>query len=174
MNSNKIVLVNPNQMKPVVAPLALDYLSQMLTAEGFEVDILDLAFDDDYRDMLTSFSRYFVNGFASLTDAFGLRVADYFAKNAPLAIGITIRNTDDCYFASQDFVLRRTKQISDEIKKHSNAPIVLGGVAFSGMPEAIMRYLNENFGIVGEGEAALPKFLQFLPKARFGRRCFTH
>jgi len=140
MNSNQIVLVNPNQMKPVVAPLALDYLSQMLTAEGFEVDILDLAFDDNYRDT----------------------VADYFAKNAPLAIGITIRNTDDCYFASQDFVLRRTKQISDEIKKHSNAPIVLGGVAFSGMPEAIMRYLNVNFGIVGEGEVALPKFLQFL------------
>jgi tRNA A37 methylthiotransferase MiaB len=140
MNINQIVLVNPNQMKPVVAPLALDYLSQMLTAEGFEVDILDLAFDDDYRNI----------------------VADYFAQNTPLAIGITIRNTDDCYFASRDFVLRRTKQISDEIKKHSNAPIVLGGVAFSAMPEAIMRYFDVDFGIVGEGEAALPKFLRCL------------
>ena len=140
MNSSQIVLVNPNQMKPVAAPLALDYLSQALTAAGFEVDILDLAFEDDYRDM----------------------VADYFAQNAPLAIGITIRNTDDCYFASRDFVLRRTKQISDEIKRYSNAPIVLGGVAFSAMPEAIMRYLDVDFGIVGEGEAALLKFLQCL------------
>ena len=140
MNSNQIVLVNPNQMKPVVAPLALDYLSQALTVAGFEVDILDLAFDDDYKDL----------------------VSDYFTQNAPLAIGITIRNTDDCYFASRDFVLRRTKQISDEIKKHSNAPIVLGGVGFSAMPEAIMRYLDVDFGIVGEGEAALPEFLQCL------------
>ena len=140
MNNNQIVLVNPNQMKPVVAPLALDYLSQALTTAGFEVDILDLAFDNEYKDM----------------------VADYFAQNAPLAIGITIRNTDDCYFASRDFVLRRTKQISDEIKKHSNAPIVLGGVGFSAMPEAIMRYLDVDFGIVGEGEAALPGFLRCL------------
>jgi len=140
MNSSQIVLVNPNQMKPVVAPLALDYLSQALTTAGFEVDILDLAFDDDYGDL----------------------VADYFAQNTPLAIGITIRNTDDCYFASRDFVLRKTKQISDQIKRHSNAPIVLGGVAFSAMPEAIIRYLDVDFGIVGEGESALPKFLQCL------------
>ncbi|HIE27296.1 TPA: radical SAM protein [Candidatus Poribacteria bacterium] len=140
MNSNQIVLVNPNQMKPVVAPLALDYLSQTITTAGFEVDILDLAFDDDYRD----------------------KVANYFAQSAPLAIGVTIRNTDDCYFATQDFVLSRTKQISDEIKKQSKAPIVLGGVAFSAIPVAIMRYLDVDFGIVGEGEVGLPKFLQCL------------
>ena len=37
MNSSQIVLVNPNQMKPVVAPLALDYLSQVNCRSNFQI-----------------------------------------------------------------------------------------------------------------------------------------
>ena len=140
MNDKQILFVNPNRMKPVVAPLALDYLAQSLDRAGFGVDILDLAFSDD---------------FGGLTE-------DYFTSNSPLAIGITVRNTDDCYYVSQDFVLRDVKVIIDEIKKHSDVPIVLGGVGFSGMPEAVMRYFDVDIGIVGEGEESLPKLLQCL------------
>ena len=154
MNNNQIVLINPNQMKPVVAPLALEYLSPALIGAGFVVDILDFAFIDHWsEDQPKSWDFGYT---------VALRVAEYFAQNTPLAIGITIRNTDDCYYASQDFILVRTKCLVETIKQHSDAPIVLGGVAFSGMPEAIMRYLNVDFGIVGEGEAALPQFLQCL------------
>jgi len=140
MNDKKILFVNPNRMKPVVAPLALDYLAQVLKQAGFGVDILDLAFNDDFEGL----------------------IEDYFASNAPLTIGVTVRNTDDCYYVSQDFVLREVKVIIDEIKTHSDAPIVLGGVGFSGMPEAVMRYLNVDIGIVGEGEESLPNLLQCL------------
>lgn len=138
MNDDQILFLNPNRMKPVVAPLAIDYLAQGLEKAGFGVDILDFAFNDDSEGL----------------------IEDYFSSNSPLAIGVTVRNTDDCYYVSQDFVLREVKAITDEIKKHSHAPIIFGGVGFSGMPEAVMRYIDVNMGIVGEGEKSLPKLLQ--------------
>ena len=69
----RVVLVNPNRMKPPVAPIALDYLAQALRDGGFEVDILDLCFSDDVRrDVEACFSRSDV-----------------------LAVAVTLRNADD-------------------------------------------------------------------------------
>jgi len=136
----KILLVNPNRLRPVVAPLALEYIAQGLREEGIEFDILDLAFSRDIRE----------------------DVARYFSRNSPAAVGVTVRNTDDCYYLSGDFVLERTKEITDEIRRHTDAPLILGGVGFSAMPEAILRYLDADFGIVGEGEEALPQLLRSL------------
>ena len=80
----KVLLVN--RMRPVVAPLALGYIAQGLSEEGY--DILDLAFSEDPR----------------------AEVDRYFSLNSPTAVGITVRNTDDCYYLSGDFVLEREKR----------------------------------------------------------------
>ena len=136
----KVLLVNPNRMRPVVAPLALEYIAQGLSEEGIGYDILDLAFSEDPR----------------------AEVDRYFSLNSPTAVGITVRNTDDCYYLSGDFVLERVKEITDEIRRCTDAPLILGGVGFSAMPEAVLRYLDADFGIVGEGEEALPQLLRAL------------
>jgi len=136
----KVLLVNPNRMRPVVAPLALEYIAQSLDEEGIGYDILDLAFSEDPR----------------------AEVSRYFSLNSPTAVGVTVRNTDDCYYLSGDFVLDRVKEITDEIRRSTDAPLILGGVGFSAMPEAVLRYLDADFGIVGEGEEALPQLLKSL------------
>ncbi len=137
MSSGKVLLVNPNQMKPVVAPIGLDYVGEALKEAGYEVDVLDLAFS---RDPEASIARYF-------------------AFNSVDAVGVTVRNTDDCYYASQDFIIPKVKTVIAHIKARTDAPLVLGGVGFSLMPERILRYCDVDLGICGEGEVSFPKLL---------------
>ena len=133
----KVCLINPNQMKPPVAPLALDYLAHALKKSRFQIDLLDLCFSADVS----------------------LEIESYFAHNDVLAVAVTLRNTDDTYLASQDFCIDRYKQVVDLLKAQTNAPIILGGSGFSIMPQAILGYYGLNLGIWGEGEFSLPLFV---------------
>ena len=144
MKKETILLVNPNQMKPPVTPVALDYLAQSLEEKEFVVEVLDLVFSTD----------------AELDIQSALRRMD------PLLIGVTVRNLDDSYLASQDFCLERTRKIIDLIKSHSGALLVLGGVGFSIAPEAVLAYCRVDWGIWGEGEEALPALAQQIVKKR--------
>ena len=138
---HRVLLVNTNQIKPPVAPLALDYLASAL--KGFEVDLLDLCFAED-------FTR---------------EIDGYFASSGAFAIALTLRNTDDTQFAGQDFFVPRLKEIADHLKSHTSAPIILGGAGFSIMPEAILQYCDLDLGIWGEGEISLARLLE---RARAG------
>jgi radical SAM superfamily enzyme YgiQ (UPF0313 family) len=140
----KVCCVNPNQMKPPVAPLALDYLAHALKKSNFQVDLLDLCFSNDIsRD-----------------------IEGYFARNDVLAVAVTLRNTDDTYLASQDFCIDRYKQVIDLLKVKTDAPIVLGGSGFSIMPQAILSYYGLDLGIWGEGELSLPLLVERIAAKR--------
>jgi len=132
----RVLLVNTNLMKPPVAPLALDYLASAL--KGFEVDLLDLCFAEDFAQ----------------------EIHRYFASNSVTAIALTLRNTDDTHFAGQDFFVPRLKEIADRFRSHTSAPVILGGAGFSIMPEAILRYCELDLGIWGEGEYSLPLLIK--------------
>jgi hypothetical protein len=45
----KVLLVNPNEMKPPVAPIGLDYIASALEGAGFTVDLIDLCFATSYE-----------------------------------------------------------------------------------------------------------------------------
>jgi len=138
--AEKALLVNPNRMKPAVAPLALDYLSSALMDHRFQVDILDLCFSLDWTQ----------------------DIDHYFADNSPVVVGVSLRNTDDTSLGSQEFFIPKFKQISDYIKSRTLAPLILGGAGFSIMPEAILDYLELDLGIKGDGEHALPLLIKKL------------
>ncbi|MCK7490742.1 MAG: radical SAM protein [Comamonadaceae bacterium] len=84
----KILLVNTNLMRPPVAPLGLDYLADSLRAAGHEPALLDLCFSTDVDADI-----------------------DAACRGTPDAIGCTVRNTDDCYFASGEFFLPKIRGI---------------------------------------------------------------
>ena len=132
--AEKVVLVNPNRMKPAVAPIALDYLAHALTERGFQADVLDLCFSPDWQEDINS----------------------YFARNSVSAVGISLRNTDDTSFASQQFFIPEFKDVIDEIRTRTSAPLILGGSAFSIMPEEILDYCGVDLGLTGDGEESLP------------------
>jgi radical SAM superfamily enzyme YgiQ (UPF0313 family) len=53
------------------------------------------------------------------------------------------------------------------IRRHSQAPIVLGGAGFNIHPAGCLDFLGADFGVYGEGEAAFPVLLDALPGSRF-------
>jgi radical SAM superfamily enzyme YgiQ (UPF0313 family) len=134
MSGQKVLLISPNRMKPGVTPVAIDYLAESLGNQRIDVDFLDLSFSEDVK----------------------ADIARAFSGPSFVAVGVTIRNLDDSYFASQDFCLKKSKDIIDLIKLHANAPLVLGGIGFSIAPIPALQYCDVDFGIWGEGEQAFP------------------
>jgi len=129
----RIVLVNTNLMKPPIAPIGLEYVAEAMVARGHVVHLVDLCFADDPEAFLKA------------------RLAD----TQPELVGISIRNTDDCYFTGQRFFLPRIRGMVEVARQSTVAPIVLGGVGYSVAPAAILDYLQADFGVLGEGEASL-------------------
>src|SRR5215471_4700130 len=99
-----VTLVNPNFVKPGVAPYALDILCSYLEAAGFDAEVLDLTFRES---------------------DWGL--AEYFAERDPIAVGVTIRNVGTVQPQEQRVFLPDHLAVINAIRAETSAPIVLGG-----------------------------------------------
>jgi radical SAM superfamily enzyme YgiQ (UPF0313 family) len=131
----QVALINTNRMQPPVAPIALDYIAEALHAAGHGVQLLDLCWEENPHSAIHHFFK---------NSAFGL-------------VGMTLRNTDDCALTSGQSFLSGFVELVQTVRENSDAPIVLGGVGFSVMPEQILAQANADFGIWGEGEFVLPE-----------------
>ena len=139
-----VLLINPNRMRPVVGPIGLDYLAEALAGRGFDPHLLDLALEPTSRAQLKKL----------------------LARLCPVAVGITIRNVDDCYFASQKFLLGPVRSLVRWLKRETEAPVVLGGVGYSVLPLPVLRWLGADIGIRGDGEEAMSLWLEALLAGR--------
>lgn len=140
----EILLVSLNkEANPFpVAPLGIAYIASSLKKSGHNVNAVDLCFSDNDKKLLAS--------------AVGAK--------EPELIGISIRNIDNLTFPKSIFYLPYIKEIVDLIKKLSAAPIIAGGSGFSISPEQILRYLDIKYGVIGEGETAIPSFADCISK----------
>jgi len=129
----QILLVNPNRLRPPVAPLALDYLSDLLWPQGAEVHLLDLCWEADPHAAL----------------------ARALPQLDPLLVGLTIRNTDDCFCASADYFLPSFANLVSAIRRYTPAPILVGGSGLSIAPAPILQALGADYAIHGDGEVPL-------------------
>jgi radical SAM superfamily enzyme YgiQ (UPF0313 family) len=135
--TRRVTLVNTNQVKPAVAPIAYDYLHEPLSRAGFQADLLDLCFSQDIETDIERYCRH----------------------NHPDFWGVTLRNTDDVYFSSQYSFLDAIREMVAALRRHRDVPIIMGGVGFSIMPEKILERCGADFGIVCEGEVSFPLLL---------------
>ena len=119
-------------MQPPVSPVGLDYVGTYLMENDEDVYLLDLALIRKDKRMPT--------------------LKDTIEKLQPNLIGLPVRNIDDCYCLSRDFMLPSIKEIVNYIRSLTNSPIVIGGVGFSVAPEEVMSFLDVDYGIVGDGE----------------------
>lgn len=129
----RVALVNTNRVRPPIAPIGLEYVAEALDAAGHTVEVLDLCWADDW---LAAVASFFDDG------CFGL-------------VGVTLRNTDDCTFTTRHSFLPEFSDMVGAIRARTEAPIILGGVGFSVMPEGILSRCRADAGIWGEGEHAL-------------------
>ncbi|MFN2365222.1 MAG: cobalamin-dependent protein, partial [Desulfurivibrionaceae bacterium] len=70
-------------------------------------------------------------------------------------IGLSIRNLDTVDSTAPDAFMEGVIEAVAFIRRYSRAPLVLGGPAFSIMPETILELLQADYGVVGEGEEML-------------------
>ncbi len=147
-NRVRVLLINSNRMKPAVAPVGLDYLDDALGSAGHDVQLLDLCFENEPLTALDSVAR----------------------RDTPDVIGISIRNTDDCYLAGQAFFLPEVRDLIARLRGYSDAPIVVGGVGFSVAPARILQFCGADFGIAGEGERSFVQLLESMARPETLRR----
>ena len=131
--SYSVLLVNTNVSQPLVSPVGLEYVGEALLEAKALVRVLDLAFEVDWATAL----------------------ARELGNSNPLIVGLSVRNTDDCCFATRKTFIPWIKEVVDETRRLTDALVVLGGVGFSVMPEDVLRLTQADAGIAGDGEVAM-------------------
>lgn len=135
-----ILLVNTNRMMPPIAPVGLDYVAEAVARYGCHVEVADLALSEDPT--------------AELREVIDQR--------EPTLVGLTFRNVDDCFWPSGRSFLPSLEELLKTIRGLTETPIVLGGVGFSIFAEAIVTRTGVDFGVLGDGEVAIPALLSAL------------
>jgi radical SAM superfamily enzyme YgiQ (UPF0313 family) len=120
-------------MSPPIGPIGLDYIAGAVREASIDVEFLDLGLVDEPVE----------------------KMRGYFSHRAPQLVGISFRNVDDCFWPSADWFVPGLKETIRSIRNMSQAPIVVGGVGFSILAEAIVKYSGADFGIRGDGESAI-------------------
>ncbi len=128
----------------VTIPLGLGLVCAATRAAGHEVDFLDLLAEPDPRGA----------------------VERAVARAKPEAIGISVRNIDDQCRESPRFLLEAVREVVAECRRGSKAPIVLGGAGYSIFPDEVLAFLDADYGIAGDGEAAFVALLDHLAAGR--------
>ncbi|HES58906.1 MAG TPA: radical SAM protein, partial [Caldithrix sp.] len=129
---SKIVLISCNNTQEPypVYPLGMTMIAEAARSRGHQVFEWDMLFNNN-----------------SLADL-GL----YIEKQQPDFVGMSLRNIDSVNFNQQESYIADYKSIADQVRKSSDAKIILGGSAFTILPEEILSTIGADFGIVGEGE----------------------
>ncbi len=86
----------------------------------------------------------------------------------PDFVGISVRNIDnvDSLATKKNWYLAPLKDLVSQIKEACGAPVIIGGPAFSIMPENILELSNADFGVVGEGEITFNRLIDDLLKKK--------
>jgi radical SAM superfamily enzyme YgiQ (UPF0313 family) len=142
----RVLLVSPNrEMLPdPVFPLGVAYVAAALEGAGHHVQVTDLCFVDDID--------------AALETAV--------AESDPDLVGISARNVDDVAYPRTTSYLAAYQSTVAAIRRHTRAPIVVGGSAFTIMPAEFLEALDVDYGVVGEGEAAAVELVSWLEHGR--------
>jgi radical SAM superfamily enzyme YgiQ (UPF0313 family) len=126
----KVLLVSANTLKEPypVYPLGLDYVSGAIAADH-QMQIVDMNSLGD-RDSL-----------ATIIGAF-----------SPDVIGLSLRNIDNIDTTDPRGFIGQYREIVDAIRNRTDVPLVLGGSGFTIFPGEILKALDADYGIIGEGE----------------------
>ena len=142
----RVLLVSANRehLPDPIFPLGLAYIAAAVKNAGHEIAVADLCFGrkpvDDLRQQVTRFQ--------------------------PEVIGLSLRNVDNAAYPLTVDYLALHREVVDTLHAICTAPVVLGGSGFSIMPQAYMRELDGDWGIVGEGERSFVDLLQALEQGR--------
>ncbi len=140
----KILLISSNIASTPysVYPLGLSMVAASLKDSGHDVRQFDFLASNHSKEALVKE----IKGFS------------------PQVIGVSIRNIDNVNLLNEQRYIDAVADIVKEIRMNTKAKVILGGSAFSIMPEAILNKVGADFGIVGEGESLILDFIKEIEK----------
>ncbi len=145
----RIFLLSTNTMiEPYpVFPLGMAVVASALTSAGHTVRQFDLLMED--RSVK--------------------RLVEALLEFRPDFVGISMRNIDtvDSFTSEESWTLDSDREIIHRIKENTEVPVILGGSAFSIMPEEILSYVGGDYGIVGDGGIL---FNQWIERVKQGEK----
>ncbi len=131
----KILLINPNILKPEIFPLGLEYTAEFLDSQGHSVMVHDMNIHKDLRGALVDQELVLIG----------------------------IRNIDSG-MGNQLFALGKIRDIVDNIKANYDGSIGIAGPAVNLMPEEIRTYLEVDYAIASKGFKAISTLIERLEK----------
>lgn len=138
----KALIVSTNHYKnpAPVMPLGACLVAEAGRRAGHTVSLLDLMFEDNPLEALRT------------------RIQ----SGKPDLIGLSVRNIDNNDLHNPLLLCEELTQITDIIRRCSDAPVVLGGAAIGVMPESLLRLSGAQWASLGDGEAAFTGLLTAL------------
>ena len=145
---SRILLISSNTaVDPYpVYPVGMAIIASALTAAGHEVRQFDFLVAEKSTSNLKKI------------------VADF----SPDYVGVSIRNIDnvDSFNIEEGYYLSGNQAVMKAIREATNVPVIIGGPAFSVMPEEILRFLGADYGVIGEGERTICNLIEALDAGR--------
>ena len=143
----RIAFVSGNQEKlpHAATPLGLLYVMAS-TPEHHEKEFIDLCFEADP----------------------GAALGDRLTAFKPDLVAISMRNIQNNDYAGVSDNLDYYAGLIERTRSSSAAPIVLGGAGFSIMPVELMKHLQPDYGIAGEGERAFRQLVDAIEDGASG------
>jgi radical SAM superfamily enzyme YgiQ (UPF0313 family) len=137
-----LISVNRERMPAPVFPLGLACVAGALKKEAHAVEVLDLCFSRDVAgDLQEAVTRF-----------------------QPELIGLSLRNLDNLTYPASISYLKEAEEVISTCRQVSCSTLVIGGSGFSLAPQELLRHLDVDFGIVGEGEEILLALLNSFEK----------
>ena len=137
---SKIVLISCNTTREPypVYPLGMTMITESARSKGHQVFEWDMLVTKNSLDDLGSFIK----------------------KHQPDFVGMSLRNIDSVNFNQQESYIGDYQSIAAQVRESSNAKIILGGSAFTILPEETLSAIGADYGIVGEGEFAFCELIE--------------
>ena len=131
----RLLLVSVNQYASPypVYPLGISYLHTFLKNKlhEFEIEIFDFNIND--------------------LEKFNLLLKSY----SPDYIGVSLRNVDGVNSYDPTNFIGNYLTVFENIRKNSNAVLIMGGAGYSIFPETLYNHLKPDYAVFGEGEEIL-------------------
>jgi len=121
-----------------VIPYGACIVAQAVERAGHRARVIDLMFEPDPVNAVQS----------------------AFNGSPPDVVGISVRNLDNNDMQDTAEYVTELVNLTGEIRRWTDAPIVLGGPAVGVMPEQLLRSTGADFAVLGDGEDVFPRLLQ--------------
>jgi len=139
----RLLIISFNSLRLIIPPFPLG-LASLVASLGPEhpFRVLDLMFESHPRQKVLALLK------------------DW----QPELIALSLRNIDNQSICFPEFFFPEAREFTLWLRTQTRVPLVVGGSAFSILPQELLNYLEADMGIVGEGELSFRALVDSYPR----------